>query len=126
MAADITSDIEPIAKDNFFMARQQSMIGNVVSISFALGKDKSEWPHGIFENDPAKIKMLIQTENDGSTVTLNIVSKAYEIKDIKINSKTGTPEQVTKYVIEKLKKVIPEINSKKEQLLKNSYEKSNL
>lgn len=124
LASEIKQGITKIFPDSYVNVGFSANISPCVKIQFALGKDKSEWANGIFQNDPAKSAIFIHGFNrDGSVKNLNmdgsyagsfhVKSKnphyAFDVVKVpcRFPKSTVTPEQALKLTVgwfEKLKK----------------------
>ena len=81
-----------------------------ILVRFAIGKDKSEWSNGIWQNDPMWHTIHIgmgQIKKDGeipekltaeSPVAGNIMTKDFKRIKVGFRKKTGTPDQVLKHL----------------------------
>jgi len=66
LSAGIEKSFKKYFKDSSIYVGLQGGLGYYVYVQFALGKNKSEWGHNIFENDPMATKVLIHDfEKDG-------------------------------------------------------------
>ncbi len=58
-ASKIEDEIKKIFPKSYVQVDFSNRLGTSIIISFALGKDKSEWAHGIIQNDPARMNLFI-------------------------------------------------------------------
>ena len=73
LASEIKQGIIKIFPDSYVNVGFSANISPCVKILFALGKDKSEWANGIFQNDPADSTIFIHGFNrDGSVKKLSM------------------------------------------------------
>lgn len=85
-------------------------LGKDVTIRFALGKDKSEFPNGYFDNDRAKQVIVVAYDqiNDDNTLfdKINvrlikggyIINSDYDRIKVGFRKKTDTPEKIVQYI----------------------------
>ena len=118
MATEIETALKKVAGDSALIVKDKGSLGLCVVISYTNGKDKSEYPNGIAMNDNGFFQAMISPEESSykngfktpTKVTFQVFNRNYQIpKSIKVNSKTGDIEQVTKYAIDKLTYLITEV-----------------
>ena len=89
-----------VSDKNFLRVRAESGLGVNVFVTFAKGKDKTEWAHQIIQNDPAYVVLMITAGPKG--LTMDKVNVSYQIKKagIKpITQKSGTKEQIIAHLV---------------------------
>lgn len=111
LASEIESTIKKYFPKSYVETEWDTNLAPSVGIRFALGKDKSEWTHGIMRNDPAFILInIFGFEKDGT------IQKPLEFKPGKsaimldtglmktgISKKVGNPDQILKHIDGKFK-----------------------
>jgi hypothetical protein len=122
--ADLDAELKRILPKSFIQARFVKRIGESIQIDMTLGKDKSEWAHGIEHNDPIRqtiflwsgtrewpesgMPELLKAENSGGTLMVEPEGKSmYAFDRIKLGwrNKTGNPEVIYKHIVDYVKKV---------------------
>ena len=105
MASDIEKALKPVLKPgNTLQVYASTNLNYSVTIRFS-GKPINV----VLQNDDRYLIALAQTvgyRGKGDKMTFEVVSKSHKTRHIKINKKTGTVDQVTKYIIEKVKNFI--------------------
>jgi hypothetical protein len=123
MNKEFLNDIEGSFKKQFpnsyIETWHSKRFSETYNIHFSLGKDKTEYSHGIFENDPMAHKLLVFfQDNENKPLSLEsgggLSDKNYKTLT-RIRKKQGTEEQILKhldkYFIE-LKRLVIENNIK--------------
>lgn len=64
LAEELLTELKKIFPRSYWNIQFSSKIYPSIGISFALGKDKSEWANGIFDNDNARQSLRIGNFND--------------------------------------------------------------
>lgn len=129
LIAALTEAISNTFPKSFVDVSFSERLGKDVTIRFALGKDKSEFPNGYIENDPAKQIIMVAYDqiNDDNTLFDKINVKMVQGDNIAVPSKvphlaferikvgfrkrTDTPERIVQYIdnyFQKLKQVLIE------------------
>lgn len=121
-AKELETELQSIFPDSL-VHMGYSTLGGGLSVNYELlmGKDKSEWANGISHNDPVQYVLWLHDlgDNDGKLVnnievTANqnsVLAKptdkysAYSRIKLPFRKKSGSPEQIKKYIIDLYKKV---------------------
>lgn len=113
MANDIKNIILKYFKRSYAHVKATHNLGDSIIITFALGKDGSEWANNIIHNDPAHTLIFVRGFNkDGSLLdkqqtemSMGGLRLAGERIRIPYNKKTGTKDQVLKHIDQYFKKL---------------------
>lgn len=134
LAADIGKAIKKHFKKSFINSRVAKMLGKAIVVTFALGKDKSEWSNGIIDNDKAFHKFMIHLSDssgsylgdDGSlpdklTIEMLQGGSIYGPNftgsaKVGWRKKTGSPEAIVKHMDKYFEKLRKTIKDKGEEL----------
>lgn len=66
LAQEIKNEILKIFPKSYVNSTFSDNIISTITVRFALGKDKSEWEHGYWDNDPAQMILHIYGQNESN------------------------------------------------------------
>ena len=114
----IEQEIKKIFPKSYADVEFSKGLGTSIVIAFALGKDKSEWVNGYFENDLVAMRMFIwgkqddnitregeivgdlELKNDSSSFVIKPTDKytAYSRVKVPFRKATGNPDKILVYI----------------------------
>jgi hypothetical protein len=142
---EFTAKLKSTIKKHFPKSKVEAWsstnLGSSISLSFALGKDKSEWVNGIIENDPLLHRFMIGWNSfaEGRFIKDKIQAEltiggsmlvepeegsrmAYGRKKIGWRKKTDTPEKIITHFDNYFKKMKKVLKDSIEDMPKKHYE----
>lgn len=140
----LDEELKQILPKSFIQARFVTRLGKSIQIDMTLGKDKSEYAHGIEHNDPLRQTIFIWSEPSDSWSESGLPEKMkaenqggilfvepeagsqYARGRVKLGwrNKTATPDVIFKYIVDyvkKVKQIIKENNDKLPKEIQNKY-----
>lgn len=125
---------------SFVRIQSSKNLGSSIFLSFAIGKDKSQWLNGIFENDPVASKFMIGFDSfaddkfikdkilaeiiSGGSLTIKPEPGSHlAFSRVKLGwrKKTATPDKIIKHFENYFKKMKKIVNDHKEDIPDDQY-----
>lgn len=96
LANEIENVVKKYFPESYVRSKFEQGLGNnqgLVSLKFAIGKDKSEWVNGIIHNDPAHASILVwgfdKDGNQKDNITMSSTTACYSNYKTGVKSKCG-------------------------------------
>lgn len=115
-ATEIENELKALYPECRINANYSENLTKNISIYFTVGKDKSEYANGIYNNDPLLHNIIIFIENNHLELNFNVShltikpkNKFFAQEHVKLgrNIKNGTKEQIHKAIINHFKVKLP-------------------